>query len=197
MDAGVTNLQCPLNLQSLQYKDTKKNKGGRCRYKLKVRLKFPESTIQMTKNIKGGRWEFCKVYHAMMNKMKGGRWRCKLAAVCLKFADSTVQRYQKKQGWTLELQTYSVLEICRVCHTKTQKHQGWTLALQTGSMLNICRVYRTNIQESQGLKLALQTFSVLEICKVYRTKIQKVKGGHWRYKLTVCRWNLQSLPCKD
>ena len=113
----------------------------------------------------------------------------------LPYKDTTIQR------WTLALQTYSVLEICKVYHTKIQKLQGgcwrykravsknickvyhtktkikgWTLALQTCNALQDCSLpYEdTNVQ---GWMFALQTYSVRETCKACHTKIQKLKGG--------------------
>ena len=124
---------------------------------------------------------------------------------------STPHKDTEIHGWTLALQTYSVLETCKVYSTKIHKFkggywcykltvsvksaeskpyketqiQGWTLALRTYSVREICKVCTIQRYEIDGWTLALQTCSVLEICKVYHTKIHNFKGGYWRYKLTV------------
>ena len=57
--------------------------------------------------------------------------------------------------------------------------------MQAYSDLKICKVYHTKIQKSKVDVGAERTYTVLEICKVYHAKIHKIKGGRWRYKLTV------------
>ena len=58
----------------------------------------------------------------------------------LKFAQSASQRY-KIQRWTLAVQTYSALEICKVYHTKIQTIKGWRWRYK------LSVVYHTKIQK--------------------------------------------------
>ena len=67
--------------------------------------------------------EVCKVYNGAMHKFKGGRWRYKLT-VSLKLARSIPYKDSNIQGVTLDLQTYSVIQTCKVYHTKIHKFKG-------------------------------------------------------------------------
>ena len=79
----------------------------------------------------------------------------------LKFTKSTIQTY-KIQGWTLALQAYSVLEICKCYHTKIPKFKGG----------------RWRYKLTVSMKLAK---SAIQRYKISRVDIQ----GRCRYKLTV------------
>ena len=184
VDVGVTNLQCPLILQSLAYNDTI-FKGRRWRYKLTVSLKFVKSTIQRYKTLHNSRVEV-----GVTNL------QCPWNLQSLPCQDTPIQ------GWTLALQTYGVLEICAGCHTKIQESKDGRWLYKLKGCLKFAKstipktsrmpVAATNLQcnwnvqslpyedtKNQGWKLvalALQTYSVLEICKGYHTKIQKNQG---------------------
>ena len=98
--------------------------------------------------------EICKVYHTKIQSFKGGRWRYKLKQ-CLKFAKSTIQRTRNSRV-DVGLQTYSVLEICKVDHTKIQGFKGGRWRYKLIVQIEICEVYHTKIQK-KGWTLALQT----------------------------------------
>ena len=117
----------------------------------------------------------------------------------LKVAKS-IQTY-KIQGWTLALQAYSVLEICKCYHTKIPKFKGgrWRYKLTVSMQFAKSAIQRYKISrvDIQGWTLSLQTHGVLEVCKVYNGAMHKFKGGHWRYKLIVSLKLAKSIPYKD
>ena len=179
VDAGLTNLHCPWNLQRLPYKDTK-FKGGRWRYKL---IQFPwyllslpckdtmsqvsTSTIQTYKQSKLDKklraymvLEICKVYHTKIRKFKGGGWRWNLS-VAVKFAKPTIQQYQNSK--------------VDVDHTSLQ-WPGYA-----------------KIQKFKGGRWRYKLTVSLKFAKLTIQRYENSNCGRWHYTNLQCPWNLQSL----
>ena len=139
--------------------------------------------------------DICKVYHTTIPKLKGGCWRYKLT-VCRWSLQSLPYNDAKIQGWQLALQTYSVLAVCNVYHTKIQNSRVDLGVANLRCALEICKVYYTKIQTFKGGRWPYKLTASAQICKVSCTKIQKLKGGRWCHQLTMS-WNLQRPPYKD
>ena len=131
-------------------------------------------------------------------KIKGWMLTFK-STMYLKFAKSTIQTY-KIQGWTLALQAYSVLEICKCYHTKIPKFKGGRWRYDVG-VTNL--QYGWNLQSLPYKALALQTYRVrgrwryklTMWLKFAESTIQRYKDcGHWRYKLTVALKVAKPIP---
>ena len=128
MDVGVTHLQCPRNLQNPPYKDEKHQ--GRTVVALAIQ------TYRVL--------ESCTAYHASIQKFNGGRWRYRLT-VSLTLANFTIRRY-KNSRVDVSTQTYGVLEISNVYHTKIQNFKGgrcrYKLAVSSVLQFQVCRLQR-------------------------------------------------------
>ena len=106
---------------------TQQFKGGHWRYKLTVSLKIAYATIQRHKNSRVDvgvtnlqyDWNLQSLTYKD-TKIKAGRWLSKLT-VSMKFAKSTIPRYNKLKGgrWYCKLKVS--LKFEKVHHTKTQK----------------------------------------------------------------------------
>ena len=147
MDVGATNLQCPWNLQSLPYTATKVQRAThlQCHWK-KQSLPCTDTTnsrvnvYHTTKahKIKGGNW----------------RYKLTVSTVSWTYAKSTIQKYinsrvdagvtNSQYGWNLHSLPYTDEKF------KGGRNPGWTLALQTYSVLKICNVYHTRIHTFKG-----------------------------------------------
>ena len=59
----------------------------------------------------------------------------------------------------LTVQTYSVLETCKVYHLpyKNTQNKGWTLPLQTYNVFQKRKVYHTKVQKFKGHFIHLPT----------------------------------------
>ena len=102
VDVGLTNLRCALEICKVHHTTIPKFKGGRCRCKLAVSLNFAK--FYLTKIRKNQGWtlalhtltvclKFAESTVQRYRNIKRGRWRYKLT-VCLKFAKSNIQRYK-------------------------------------------------------------------------------------------------------
>ena len=185
VNIGVTNLQCPCSLQRLPYKDTK-FKTELWRYKLTVCLEIcKNSTVQRYKN--------SRVDVGFTNLgCHGVNWNLQ----SLPYKDTKIQ-------WqTLALQTYSVIETCKVYRTKLQK-KGWTLALLTYNAQSILQRYQHSRVYNFTVSLTIAKSTIQNyinsrvdvgvtnlqcpwnLQSLYHTTIPKFQGGRWRYRLTV------------
>ena len=86
--------------------------GGRWRKKPIVSLKLTNFTLRRYTLQTYGVFAVDKLYNTKIYKFMGGRWRYKLIG-SVKFTKLTMQRHTDIQfyGWTLALQTYSVLSV--------------------------------------------------------------------------------------
>ena len=122
--------------------------------------------------------KFFKVYSTKIHKFKGGCWRYKLA-VSVKFAIiamSTPHKDTEIHGWTLALQTYSVLETCKVYSTKIHKFKGGYGCYKLTVSVKSAESKPYKETQIQGWTLALRTYSVREICKVCTIQRYEIDG---------------------
>ena len=148
----------------------------------------------------------------------------------MSFAKSTIQRYKNCKV------DVGVTNLQCPWNSRSLPCKDWRMdiGVKTWSVLEICKVYHTKIQTFKGecwhYKLTVSVIfaqSTMQRYNNWRVKVEQkhttnFKGGHWRYKLTVslkfatstvqrynnskvdvgvtnlqCPWNLQSLPYKD
>ena len=89
----------------------------------------------------------------------------------------------KVEGWTLALQTYSVLEICQVCHTKIRADVG---VAKLAVSLKFANSTIQRCKNSRVDTLALQT---------YRVSLRFAKSTIQRYKHSRVDVGVANLLC--
>ena len=122
VDVGVTNVECPYTLQTVQ-----------CRH---IIIHGWALALQASSVLK-----LYRLYNEDISEFMGGHWRYKLLVSLYDCAMQTYQNSRVDVGVT-NLQCLQTLQTVQCRHIRID---GWTLALQTSSVLKLYRLHNADI----------------------------------------------------